>query len=245
MSADTFSRIAGTYAQFRPRYPRELFDALASLAPQRTLAWDCATGSGQAASELVNVVERVVATDRSTELLAQAAPHPRIEYRVADALASGLEDHSVGLITVANALHWFAGPAFEREARRVAVAGGVVAAWGLSIQSITPPLDAVLTRLHDELLRPFWLDANWIVHEGYRRLPFDFERLPPPPIAMHTSARLDELLGYLRTWSAVVKYREARGLDPVSLVEAELREHWGAEERRTVHWRLGLVVGRV
>ena len=46
---DHFSGHAADYAKFRPNYPPKLFDHLASISPKRELAWDCATGSGQAA----------------------------------------------------------------------------------------------------------------------------------------------------------------------------------------------------
>ncbi|HEY2140100.1 MAG TPA: hypothetical protein VGH00_08465, partial [Chthoniobacterales bacterium] len=60
---DHFSKQAEGYAKFRPRYPQELFRYLATIAPRRELAWDCATGNGQAAVELAEVFDRVIATD--------------------------------------------------------------------------------------------------------------------------------------------------------------------------------------
>ena len=49
---DHFSGHAGCYEAFRPTYPDALFEYLASLCPLRELAWDCATGNGQAAVPL-------------------------------------------------------------------------------------------------------------------------------------------------------------------------------------------------
>ena len=46
---DNFSTQAALYARFRPTYPPELIDLLASLAPARMAAWDCGTGNGQVA----------------------------------------------------------------------------------------------------------------------------------------------------------------------------------------------------
>src|SRR3954470_6795879 len=76
---DHFSKQAADYAKFRPRYPKQLFQWLASLAPSRDLGWDCATGNGQAAVELAEVFLRVVATDGSETQIANADPHPRVE----------------------------------------------------------------------------------------------------------------------------------------------------------------------
>ena len=41
---DHFSGHAGSYARYRPDYPSELFDYLATLTPRHEVALDCATG---------------------------------------------------------------------------------------------------------------------------------------------------------------------------------------------------------
>jgi hypothetical protein len=45
---DLFSETATTYASARPTYPDALVARLAALALATDLAWDCATGTGQA-----------------------------------------------------------------------------------------------------------------------------------------------------------------------------------------------------
>ena len=52
MAKDLFSAHSGLYARYRPDYPAELFDYLTSLVENKELAWDCATGNGQAAKVL-------------------------------------------------------------------------------------------------------------------------------------------------------------------------------------------------
>ena len=59
---DHFSGVAGKYAEFRPSYPRALFEWLATVASRRGRVWDCATGNGQAASGLAEFFEEVLAT---------------------------------------------------------------------------------------------------------------------------------------------------------------------------------------
>src|SRR5262249_7162330 len=103
---DHFSGHAADYRAFRPDYPPELFAFLASVAPGRDLAWDCGTGSGQAAVGLAEHFAKVFATDASAEQLKNAQPHPRVEYAVAPAEKCPLGDHVVDLVTVAQALHW-------------------------------------------------------------------------------------------------------------------------------------------
>ncbi len=53
-----FSKVAEGHAQFRPDYPDMLLDYLASVAPHRQRAWDCACGSGRATQGLERCIFR-------------------------------------------------------------------------------------------------------------------------------------------------------------------------------------------
>src|SRR5918995_6393044 len=106
MQTNPFATEAADYAHLRPTYPEDLFEFLATVVPSRDIAWDCATGNGEAARHLSRYFQRVIATDESTEMIAQATPDPKIDYRVAEAEDSGIEDRSVRLVTVAAAIHW-------------------------------------------------------------------------------------------------------------------------------------------
>lgn len=246
MRDNFFSPIAADYARFRPTYPPDLFAYLASIAPGRERAWDCATGSGQAAQALAGHFAEVVATDISAELLAQARPHERITFRKADALDSGLPGGSVDLVTVANAMHWFHGEAFEREVRRVLRPGGIIAAWSYAYFRIAPEVDALTRRVHDVIVDPFWIEPNRIVERGYRDLHFGFAPITPPPFAMVTEGDLAAVEGYMRTWSASVKYVRHHGTDPIAPVHEALVAAWGdPAQQRPIHWQLNLRVGRI
>src|SRR5438309_10549779 len=78
---DHFSAHAAEYAKFRPHYPDELFEHLASISPRHELAWDCATGNGQAAVGLARHFEKVIATDASAQQIESVEPDKRISYR--------------------------------------------------------------------------------------------------------------------------------------------------------------------
>jgi len=81
---DHFSAVAHRYSRYRPRYPSDLFEYLASLLGGRDLAWDCAMGNGQAAVALAGHFNKVIATDASAAQLAHAERHLRVEYRNVD-----------------------------------------------------------------------------------------------------------------------------------------------------------------
>lgn len=242
---DHFSGHAELYSQYRPSYPPELYAFLAEQAPATALAWDCATGSGQAAVTLADHFDRVIATDASAEQVKSAAPHSSVDYRVAPAEASEIDDESVDLVTVAQALHWFDHDAFFQEVSRVLRSDGLIAVWSYNLLRCTPEIDRLLYRYYSEIVGPFWPPERVHIENGYSDLPFPFERLPHPDFAMTTEWNMAQLMGYLATWSATRRYIDEHGSDPLLLIKQELAELWGEPERqRHIEWPLTLHLGR-
>ena len=244
--SDHFSATAARYASFRPRYPRELFEWLASVVPATRVAWDCGTGSGQAALALADHFAHVVASDPSVTQLAHATRHPAVSYAAMSAERSALADGSANLVTVAQALHWFDLPTFYAEVRRVLVAGGVLAVWSYGLFTLHDPmLDDLIRHFHGETVGPYWPPERRLVDEGYRALELPFVPVASPVLAMQAEWTLEHLAGYLSTWSAVQRARTATGVDPVPGVIGELRARWGPERAaRRVEWPLTLRAGR-
>jgi ubiquinone/menaquinone biosynthesis C-methylase UbiE len=243
--ADQFTRQASAYAQFRPTYPEALFAALAERAPGRRRAWDCATGSGQAALGLARYFAHVAATDGSAGQLAAAVHHPRVGYAVALAEACPLADRCVDVVTVAQALHWLDRPVFFAEARRVLVPGGVLAFWCYTLAEVTAEVDRALARFYRDTVGPYFLPGRELVDEGYRSIEMPFEELAIAGFAIEREMGLVDYLGYLNTWSAVQRYLRVTGGDPIAPLAEELRPLWGdPETRRMVRWPLAARAGR-
>jgi len=240
---DHFSKQAAGYAKFRPHYPQELFDYLGSIAPGRQLAWDCGTGNGQAAVGLASAFDRVIATDASEKQIANAQLHKAVEYRVAPAENSGIGSKMIDLIMAAQALHWFDLDRFYQEAHRVLKADGVVAASAYNLLKIEPGIDGIVNRYYYEVVGPFWPPERRLI-EQFADLPFPFQEMAPPTFEMSASWDLDQLVGYLRTWSSSQRFVAAKGSDPVNEIRDELGNAWGNPERkRNVNWPLTLRVG--
>jgi SAM-dependent methyltransferase len=240
---DHFSRQAPDYAIFRPGYPQELFDYLGSIAPSRQLGWDCGTGNGQAAVRLASIFDRVIATDASETQIANAQPHEHVEYRVATAENSGIQSGMIDLIMVAQALHWFDLDRFYAEAQRVLKPDGVLAASAYNLLQIEPAIDEIVNRYYYEVVGPFWPPERQLV-ERFTDLPFPFHEIDPPKFEMTAQWSLENLVGYLRTWSSTQRFIVARASDPLEQIANDLRNAWGNPHQvRNVVWPLTLRVG--
>ena len=244
--ADHFSLLAPSYAAYRPGYPPALFAAIAAASPGRGRAWDCATGTGQAAVGLATHFEHVVASDASRRQVGVAPIHDRVHYLVARAEAVPLPDASVDVVTVAQALHWLELPEFYAEARRVMRPDGLVVAWTYASHRVDGgEVDAAVDHFYHHVVGPYWAPARRWVETGYRTLRFPFQPVSldvPPMVETWTLA---QVLGYIGTWSAVARYREVTGSDAMVMLTKQLERCWGdpAVPRR-IEWPLSVRAGR-
>jgi SAM-dependent methyltransferase len=230
-NAELFATVAREYASFRPGYPPELFAWLARISPAREAAWDCGCGSGQASTALAGHFDVVYATDVAPEQIEAAKAHPRVRYSVAPAEHSGLSDQSVDLVTVAQALHWFDVTAFYAEARRVARPGAILAVWNYPRpQFADAELDRRFLEFYTDVVGPYWPPERRHIQSGYRTLPFPFEEIAAPPFGLDLRWNLEQVLGYVSSWSATTRYRKARGEDPVPLLRVSLGAAWARDD---------------
>ncbi|MCW8945274.1 MAG: class I SAM-dependent methyltransferase [Sedimenticola sp.] len=242
---DHFSTGSSDYSHYRPVYPVTLFHYLATLTPSQDLAWDCATGNGQAARQLARHFQQVIATDASRNQIEAAIVSENIDYRVAPAEQTDLGNSTVDLVTVAQALHWFDLDRFYAEVKRVLNSQGVIAIWTYNLFRISPAMDELIDKLYHITLNDYWPEERRLVENGYADLAFPFEKETSiPAFAMTAEWTLSHLLGYLRTWSAVTRHIEATGEDPVTKLSEQLEQAWGdPKQTHTVEWPLSIRIG--
>ena len=191
---DHFSRQSAAYSRYRPGYPPELIDWVASQAPDRCRAVDCATGNGQAALALAGRFETVVALDGSHDQLRNAP-------------------------------------------------GGVVAVWTYEKFRVDDAVDGVIDAFYENVVGAWWPPERRYVELGYRTLPFPWREAAAPAFAHETEWDLDQVVGYLGSWSSVQRYKDRHGRDPLPDLRGPLESVWGGSGRRRLRWPIHMRIG--
>ncbi len=241
---DYYSRRSEVYAKYRPKYPPDLFEYLASICTRQNTAWDCATGSGQAATGLAGHFKKVLASDPSKGQITNAEQCDNLHYFISTAENSGIKSGSIDLVTVAQAVHWFDFDLFYAEIRRILHRQGVIAFWSYNLLKITSDIDKIIDNFYWSILKKYWREERKHIDEDYRTIPFPFDEKDSPAFSMTAEWNLAHLTGYLSSWSAVKTYLNENNIDPVSLISDELKNVWGVPEKiRSIVWPLNLRIG--
>jgi SAM-dependent methyltransferase len=242
---DHFSTRSADYAAYRPTYPMALVDALAQACPAHDCALDVGCGTGQLSVLLARRFRQVIATDASAKQIEAAEAQESVVYRVAKAEESGLSDASVDLVVAAQAAHWFDLPAFYAEARRVGRPGALIALVTYGVLEVDEAIREPVRHFYYDVITPYWPPERRHVEEGYRSFDFPFLPVTLPTPAIEVQWRIDDLLGYADTWSAVRALEKAVGHGKLEDFAKHLSAAWGdPEQPRRVRFPLSVRAGR-
>lgn len=240
---DNFSIQSSDYVRFRPTYPDELLDYILSLTRHHNTAWDCGAGSGQLTFKLANYFNQVFATDISAKQLEQAVQKPNITYKVESAEVSSFKAHSFDLITVAQAVHWFDFDLFYSEVRRTLKPDGLLAIIGYGLLEIEGQAGQKVLDFYAETLAGYWDKERRYIDERYQTIPFPFREIKAPGFTSRYEWNLEQLVGYLNTWSAVQHFIRQNGVNPVEAFAEDLRKIWDGNRTEVVTFPILLRLG--
>lgn len=183
LSKSSFS--ASSYAAFRPTYSQAFYTTLLRYHHgPTTLLLDLGTGHGTTARALSPSFTRILATDPSATMIAQArasstAPQLRnVEFRQAAAEdLSAVPSGSVDAVVAAQAAHWFDYARAWPELARVVRRGGSLAFWGykdnvfVEHPRATRILDRYCYALEGRMMGGFWEQpGRSILRDLYREI---------------------------------------------------------------------------
>jgi ubiquinone/menaquinone biosynthesis C-methylase UbiE len=246
MAKDLFSRQSDLYARYRPTYPKELYNHILSFVTEKNIAWDCATGNGQAAVALAGQFKKVIATDISPAQIDKAARKANIDYLVCPAESTPFADNTFDLVTVAQAYHWIKWNEFKKEVTRVSKPNAVVAIWTYySHTTGDHEIDKAVREFYENITKPYWDYERRYVEELYETVDFDYERLPPKNFESVLFWKRQDLIGYISTWSAIQKYMKVNGRSPVPGIEQIIDRLWPEHEVKKVVFPIYLKLGAI
>ncbi len=224
---DNFSTQSDDYAKFRPVYPQKLIDYLLSLTDTHENCWDCGTGNGQLAVALAEKFQKVYGTDISEKQLNNATQRSNIEYSKQPAEETNFPDQHFDLITVAQAAHWFDHQKFNREVKRLLKPAGAIVLFGYGLVQVEGEIDQLIKDFYWNVTKPYWDPERNHIEARYETIPFPFKEIEVNEnFNIEAEMTLDELTGYIGTWSAVQHYKKAKGYHPVDKLKHKLSEAW-------------------
>jgi len=244
---DKFSTQSKTYKKFRPEYPEELFQMILSMSKERNECWDCGTGNGQVAKELSKYFRKVHASDISENQIKVAEKRSNIEYSVTRSEKTNFKENQFDLITVAQAIHWFDLKKFYAEAKRVGKNNSKIFVWGYGLLKIDKEVDKIIQKFYQEIVGPYWNKERGHIDSEYETIDFDFKELNPlKNMEIKTNWKLDNIIGFLNSWSSVQNYKTAKnGSNPVSNIESELSRVWPKDEIKPVSFPIFMKIGLI
>ena len=246
MAKDLFSKQSDLYARYRPTYPKELYDHILSFVKEKSIAWDCATGNGQAAVVLADHFKKVFATDISAAQIDRAIKKENIEYSVCPAESTPFADNTFDLVTVAQAYHWINWKEFKKEVTRVCKPGAIIAIW-VYFRNMPgdKKIDDAIFNFYENVTRPYWDEARKYVEELYETVEFDYELLSVKQFETTLNWQREEMIGYISSWSAIQKYIKVNGRSPIPIIEEEINKLWHEGEVKKVSFPIYLKLGKI
>jgi len=246
VAKDLFSKQSDLYARYRPTYPKELYEYILSFVKEKNIAWDCATGNGQAAVVLSSYFNKVIATDISAAQIEKAALKENIEYKVCPAELTPFAENSFDLVTVAQAYHWIKWDEFREEVTRVCKQNAVIAVWMYYKHSTGDKrIDGAVHDFYENVTRPYWDYERKYVEDLYATVDFEYDLLPVKQFQTTLQWQRDDLVGYISSWSAIQKYNKANGHSPIPIIEEEINKLWPEGEVKKVIFPIFLKLGRI
>jgi len=244
MAKDNFSKQAAEYAGYRPTYPHEMIEFLINNTNEHRHALDCATGNGQVAVKLADHFKNVSATDISERQLQNAILKNNITYSLQSSEQTNFADNYFDLITVGQAAHWFELPKFYKEVNRILKPGGVLALFGYGLFKTEPALEKIVSHFYSKTLDGYWDPERKFVDEAYRSFEFPYVKFDNNGFSSYYEWTIEQVLGFLSTWSAVQHYKNRNGEDPILLLNKPLREAWGNESIKRISFPIFIIAGR-
>lgn len=234
INSSTFNTESHKYFQYRPRYPKQLYEFISSVCKSNEMVWDSACGNGQVAVDISEYFSIVEASDIHENQLNNSFEKDNVHYSLQNSEATNYPDNFFDAVCVAQALHWFNLEAFFYEVKRVLKKEGVFFCWGYSFFKVEDEIDQIINEYLLKEIEPFWSEHNKLLHNEYVNINFPFEKIETPKLEMKENWQLAQLLEYLSTWSAIKLYNKKKSINILDELEMQLSNYWEKNELKEI-----------
>jgi len=153
---------------------------------------------------------------------------------------------SFTMVFLSKALIWLDELKKCRVVDRVAAPDALIALISYGVMQLDKELHSRFIQFYTNEIGPFWPPERQHVDNGYRDIYFPFSEVAIPELSIDYEWPLKSLLGYISTWSAVTRAREAGKENFFKLFCNDIADMWGDEEQlRRVSWPVTVRAGRV
>jgi hypothetical protein len=121
-----------------------------------------------------------------------------------------------------------------------------MAFWGYGTLTIdNQEINDKMQYFYQEQIGKYWDAERRYIDEEYRSIPFAFPEIKSPNFSMNYEWTIDELEGYLNTWSSVQKYINLHNQNPVNQFISEMKLLKKGNEKLKICFPIFLKIGRV
>ncbi|KAK6622764.1 hypothetical protein RUM43_008607 [Polyplax serrata] len=237
-----------TYNKFRPSPPNSLTSKVIEFTKEKVplplqLAVDVGCGSGQSTEVLAPFFKNILGFDSSYQIIIEARKRCRytnISYRTCPGENMDLEDGTVDLVTVGQAVHWFDIPKFYMETNRVLKSKGVLAVYGYNLPipmyKDNMKVQTLVQKYYTDVLGDYTLPQSRLAYlNNYKSKEFNEvnfieggQMLRNDDCVVETEGTLCDIIGYIKSWSAFQNYAKQKGEQRAKLLLEQFKNEFNS-----------------
>ena len=126
-----------------------------------------------------------------------------------------IEDSSVDLLTVCQAIHWFDLDQFYKEVDRVLKRKGVLALIGYHLTDVNnqPEINALRDEIYNMLVEKYFNPKIRILNEAYETLPVPYKNSVRIEKDLIFESTLNNFINEIPTWSGFQEFQKVEGVE--------------------------------
>ncbi|MEP7170837.1 MAG: SAM-dependent methyltransferase, partial [Bacteroidota bacterium] len=106
-------------------------------------------------------------------------------------------------------------------------------------------VDKIIDHLYFNVLNSYWDKERKYIDEHYKTIPFPFNEIKSPELNIAYHWDLDQLIGFLNSWSGVQHYKDRNNNEnPLDQVTSDLKNCFKENEKKKVTFPVFLRVGK-